>query len=180
MAATDFTALVARIREVLCEGAVCVKRTIPPSTFRWTPGREALRDMPPSAGDLPTIDVEILSLRNSEGTPGNESGDWFLYECDVVVSVLYGFEGGDYLPFPDGSERASVTTRAANDAHRIRACLGYPGNLDRAESANRDETGLCSGLLEYQRSESDWTDDTHIARHTFLARVEIEPASEVV
>lgn len=179
MAAKDFTPLVERICEVLCDGPPGISRAIPRGTFRRTTGRVSPEKQPPSAGDKPTIDVEIVATRNSEATPGNESGDWWLVEADVVVSVTYAFLGGNNLPVPKGGDRTSLTARAANDGLRIRAVLNYPGNVDRAYKGGPDargyETGLCSGLLEWRETEREWEEQTLVVRHRFLARVEIEP-----
>lgn len=179
MAAESFTPLVERICEVLCDGALGVARSIRAGQFRRTTGRVAPNQQPPSAGDKPTIDVEIIATRDSEGTPGNESGDWWLVEADVVVSVTYAYLGGNALAVPNGGDRTSLTTRAANDGIRIRGALGYPGNLDRATGGGPEargfETGLCSGLLEWRETESDWQDKTLVVRHRFLGRVELTP-----
>lgn len=175
-AAPNFTAILDRIREVLTDGATVTRRGIQAGQFRWSPGRDDPRDMPASMGDTPTVGVELPDLADSEGTPSNESGDWFLIEIALVVSVTYAALGGDYLPAPDGGDRHSLTVRAANDAIRIRGALGYPGNLQFTEKGAA--TGLSSHLLEWRGSSSEWLDTTMIARHRFLARVEINPDAE--
>jgi len=173
MAAQDFSAIIARIREVLTDGAVVVRRGIPVGQFRWTTGRDEPTRLPASAGNLPTVDVVIADVRDSEGTPGNESGDWWLLEIRAVVSVVYQFGGGNALPFPGGGERQSVLTRASNDSLRIRGVLSYPENLSRDAGGN--DTGLCSGHLQYVGTEGEFLDSAYVARHTFLGRVEITP-----
>lgn len=173
MSASDLTPLVTRLREVLTESPAGLTRPVDQSVcgFRWSPGRVAPRDMPPSGA--PSLTVEIVSMENAAGTPGNETADWWLIDVALVVWVSYHAAGGDYLPMPDGGEIHSLASRFARDALVIRGVLNHPENLATTEAGA--DTGLVSGLLQWVRSESIDAEPLRLGRHEFRGQVEITP-----
>lgn len=173
MAAADFTALVERIREVLTEGAAGTIRRCPPKgTFRWSTGRVEARELPPSAGDTPTVCVELIEIREAPDAPADELSNWHLYDVELAIDVVYRHGGGNYLRPPDGGDRHSLGPRAGNDMHLlIRPAVCAPNVMDRS-----DRLGADTGVVEfiYRRSGMEWLDSTLVARHVFDVKVQIE------
>lgn len=178
MATTTFGPLLETILAVLCDGYGGSTRTIAPGHFqRWTERSDDRGVSPAAAYDVPMVSLRLGKRRRPDEDAPNLSGDRHLMQAEIVVRVIYGHGGGDYLGPPDGGDRRSLIERMADDTLAITYALeNYLGAAMRT-SPRAADTGLLSGVLVYLESdEPEWRKDTVADSHRFLAEVEIEPA----
>ena len=173
-AADDFSPLVERVLELLCEGASGVMRPVLDELWRKSTGRHAAEDEAPSTGELPTLTLELTGLH--DGSPIDEAADRWRYAIGVEIHVTYLFGGGDSGEFPSAADRRSLSTRAHNHHLKIRGVLCHPNNLD---TLDRDgaSTGLASGKLNVGAPalSLSWRAQTLVAISYFTGIVDITP-----
>lgn len=145
MLPTSFRPLLTRIREVVLNGLGTGSRTIPAGTFSVEAGEFRNEDDALARGVLskPQAVARIESLSRNSGM--NENSSFVMVDLSFVVDVAY-HSNADLM----ASERAAIEVQVNNDVTRIRKALNNPTALERTSAG--DETGLCSGLLDWEDS----------------------------
>lgn len=163
--ASNFTALLERVRELLEDGrGVAEAKTIARNRFRLSAGREALEQSPEVGTSIPTFETLIEEQSQPREPHSDLDGHW-LVGLVVTIEVAYQVAGGDALPFPTGGARAHVSASAHNDGLDIRAVLTWPENLTATEAAI--PTGVCGGGLTWVRCRTRFEPGKLIASHVF-------------
>lgn len=177
MSATSFGPLLETILAVLCDGYGASRKIEAGHFQRWTERSDDATVTAAAVHDVPMVSLRLGRRRRPDEDAPNLSGDRHLLQAEIVVRVIYGHGGGDYLPPPNGGDRRSLIERMADDTLAITYALeNYLGAAMRT-SPRAADTGLLSGVLVYLESdEPEWREDTVADSHRFLAEVEIEPA----
>jgi len=136
--ATDFTPLVERIYEVLCEGEGVYRTLAEGDRFvaKMLPG-ESDAVLAKKARVQKLVLVAVDEMLDSVNT--QEFSDRAEYAIKVRVDLAYSS--------PNPIERArliDLMTHAKNDAHKVRQALGWPANMTATKDARA--TGVRSGL----------------------------------
>lgn len=147
--------LLARVEEVLCDGAGVARTIAAPHRFRRGP-------QPNQTASEQGTEAMVrkgcyASVINADPMTQPEMHNVLSYRIRVRVEMFYNL--------PDAQMHDSfrdAIAEASTDLHRIRMALCYPGNLD--TTASGVATGLSGSALEFER----WTMQDPDPEHKLL------------
>lgn len=160
---STFAPLLTRIREI-AENAIVVDGRSFPSIFEFGYGtlRNAGNEDAIARGTLwkPEIAVDITRIENRNRL--NANAQHTIYDITVRIEVAYNTDATLMK-----EKREAIAVQVANDTHRIFGALRNPTALEQTSAGV--ETGLSSGMLDVQGSNTQWDFTRALVKNTITA-----------